>query len=105
MLGVDLRSLPEDEYPDIRSSIKPGRLRNLQTGRGVRIGDGAESVRRIMGSPTWQGISKYGPDERVWSYHRKIGTKKEGTEYTSLFRFRRQKVTGIELLSDDYGGG
>lgn len=53
-----------------------------------------------MGVPTWQGGSKFTPLERVWSYHRLEGTRKKGVEYVTLFRFRRGRLTGIELQRD-----
>ena len=103
MLGVDLRSVQEGDI-DRSQGIRPGRLRNLRTGLGVEIGDSPSRVRRILGAPTWSGKSKFTPGERVWSYHRIVGSKKDGVEYTALYRFRRNKLTGIELFSDLLGG-
>lgn len=72
----------------------------LETGRGIRVGDRPERVFREMGKPTWRGGSAYVPEEEVWSYHHIVGTKKSGVEYRTLFRFRRGRVTGIELHSE-----
>ena len=74
-----------------------GDLRSLTTGRGIRIGDSRARVQQIMGSPTWQGTSKFTRWERAWSYHRLFGTQTDGVEYITLFRFRNGLVTGIEL--------
>ena len=107
MLGVDIKTLseiPGEPLPDYLP-LKPGKLRNLATGRGIEIGDAPEKVRHVMGAPTWQGSSKYSAGERVWTYHRKVGTDKDGMEYVSLFRFRHSSVTGIEIRSDLLGGG
>lgn len=113
MLGVDLKSLydaetfttnADDPNPTLRR-IKPGRLRHLETGKGVRIGDAPERVSNLMGTPTWTGGSKYVPGEKVWTYHRIVGPKGDRTEYGSLFRFRHGKVTQIELTADMLDGG
>lgn len=107
MLGPDLKSLgssKEQPVPDWLQ-VKPGRLRTMATGHGIKIGDTQEQVHRLMGKPTWQGLSKFTSGERVWSYHHKIGTDKDGKEYVSLFRFRRGTVTGIEIRYDLLGGG
>ena len=97
VLGVDLNSLPKDEIGDLPSTFKPGHLRTLETGRGIAIGDAVSKVRKLMGAPTWQGKSKYTSDERVWTYHRRMGTKDDGMDYTALFRLRKNKVACIEL--------
>lgn len=83
-----------------KSPTHRSRAHPKSNSQGVRIGDPPARVRRLMGVPTWQGGSKFTPLERVWSYHRLDGTRKKGVEYTTLFRFRRGKLTGIELQRD-----
>ena len=78
-------------------TVPTGRLRSVQTGRGLGIGDTSSRIRRIMGTPTWQGGSRYSRGESVWSYHHLIGTRAKGVEYITVVRFRNGLVTGIEL--------
>lgn len=84
--------------------ISTGRLRSVQTGRGVGIGDTVTQARRIMGPPTWQGGSRYSRDEQVWSYHHLIGTRAKGVEYITILRFRNGLVSGIELDREEQPG-
>ena len=104
MLGVDLKSLDQGEADYLKPLVKPGNLRNLRTGRGVRLEDPPERVRRIMGVPTWSGGSLYVDGERVWSYLRLIGSKDDGIAYKALFRFRHGKVTSVESERDTIPG-
>ena len=100
MLGVDLRSAQEDKYLFEENPIKSVRLRNLSTSMGVAIGDSSARLRAIMGPPTWKGGSQFTAGEHVWSYHRRVGTKDDGMDYTALFRLRKNKIACIELTAD-----
>ena len=112
MLGVDLKSLDNPQsYTENTSDpnptlmrIKPGRLRSVETGRGVSIGDSPERVRELMGAPTWSGGSRFFATEKVWSYRTEVGPKGERTGYRTLIRFRKGKVSQIELSVDSLDG-
>ena len=97
-LCADLRSHADRGFSE--ADIRPGRLRHLQTGRGIRIGDTPARVRGILGRPTWQGVSKHTPGETVWTYHHLKGTQQNGVKYVTLFRFRKGRVSGVELSRD-----
>ncbi|WP_309720248.1 hypothetical protein [Armatimonas sp.] len=87
-----------------RSQVFPRKPLSLETGRGVKIGDRPEQVFRKMGKPTRKGGSLQHADETVWSYHHVQGSHEKGAEYISRFRFRRDRVTGIELLREAIPG-
>ena len=104
MLGVDLKSFQDADWLTRDHPFKTLKLRTLSTDRGIAIGDQPETVLRIMGAPTWKGGSQFVAGEKVWSYHRIVGTKDDGMEYISLFRFRNGRITAIELHTDSLPG-
>jgi hypothetical protein len=103
VLGVHKAALPTDIFGT--GKLVPGRLSSVETGRGVALGDTEAQVARRMGRPSWQGGSQFAREESVWSYHQIVGAPGNRTGRKALFRFRRGRVTCIELLYDELDGG
>lgn len=102
VLATSKDALPSDvfELAPRDRTFAPGKLPHTSTGRGVSLGDSLAQVARRMGRPSWQGRSKFRRDEMVWSYHWSEVGASWSCEGKALFRFRRDRVTCIELLLD-----